>query len=87
MLIDGRVAATWVLAGDVLDITPLRRVTRAERSATVGSWLSPTGRRPPHHLAPPMTRLCAVIAWAVVDAQRGGSYAARGLLDHTFVQG
>ena len=34
VLIDGRVAATWVLAGDVIDITPLRRITRAERSET-----------------------------------------------------
>ncbi|GLZ46797.1 hypothetical protein Acsp06_29820 [Actinomycetospora sp. NBRC 106375] len=33
VLVDGRVAASWTVADDVVTVTPLRRVTRAERTA------------------------------------------------------
>ncbi|MHC1563622.1 winged helix DNA-binding domain-containing protein [Actinomycetospora sp. C-140] len=50
VLVDGRVAATWAVADDVVTVSPLRRVTRAERTAVaeegraLAAFLSGGGR-------------------------------------------
>jgi mitochondrial fission protein ELM1 len=33
VLVDGRVAATWTVEGDTVHVTPLRRFSRADRTA------------------------------------------------------
>jgi hypothetical protein len=35
VLVDGRVAATWTVAADTVVVTPLRRFSRADRTAVV----------------------------------------------------
>ncbi|MFF6914576.1 DNA glycosylase AlkZ-like family protein [Streptomyces sp. NPDC012466] len=36
VLVDGRVAATWTVEGDTVHVTPLRRFSRADRTAVAG---------------------------------------------------
>ncbi|MFD6950960.1 hypothetical protein A6A08_20740 [Nocardiopsis sp. TSRI0078] len=51
VLVDGRVAATWTVEADTVVVTPLRRFSRAERTAVaeqgreLASFLSDDGRR------------------------------------------